>query len=229
MKQYNSIEYFSKLKIDSNVIAFNKLDGSNLRFEWNQKESKKKLNNGFNKFGTRRQIIAPDDETWGEGIELFMNKYSEELDKIFRTNKYYRNAKKVTCFAEFYGENSFAGWHDPAEKGKMQLTLFDIDVYQKGILKAKDFVKQFGHLDIPDIIFEGKYNNQFIEDVRNNVFGLKEGVVVKGVTLTKRKNTENVLMVKIKTLEWLQKVKGLYGAEKLLEEVNGDKSLIKNL
>jgi len=229
MKQYHSIEYFTKLKIDSPVIAFNKLDGSNLRFEWNQKESKKGLNNGFNKFGTRKQIIAPGDDIWGEGIDIFMNKYSESLDRIFRTNKYYRNAKKITAFAEFYGENSFAGWHDPEEKGNMQLTLFDIDVYQKGILKARDFVKQFGELGIPDIIFEGNYNQNFIDDVRNNVYGLKEGVVVKGVVLTKRKNAENVIMIKIKTLEWLQKVKGLYGAEKLLEEVNGDKSLLSNL
>jgi len=36
-------------------------------------------------------------------------------------------------------------------------------------------------------------------------------------------------MIKIKTLEWLQKVKGLYGAEKLLEEVNGDNSLLLDL
>ena len=229
MKQYHSIEYWNKGVMGTNVFAFDKLDGSNLRFEWNQKESKKGKNNGFNKFGTRKQIIGPGDDTWGEGIQIFMNKYSEGLDKIFRTNKYYRNAKKLTCFAEFYGENSFAGWHDPKEKGKMQLTLFDIDVYQKGFLKPRDFIKQFQHLEIPDIIFEGQYNKKLVEDVKNNIYNLKEGVVVKGITLTKRKGVENVWMTKIKTDEWLQKVKGIFGEEKLLEEVNGDSTLINEL
>ena len=230
MKTYHSIEYIGrKGSIEGNVFAFDKLDGSNIRVEWDQKQSKKGLNNGFNKFGTRKQIIGPGDEQWGEAIEIFMNKYSEGLDKIFRDNKQYRNAKKITPFLEFFGENSFAGWHDPEEKGNMQLTLFDVDVYQKSFVKPKDFVKQFQHLGIPEIIFQGQYNNTLVEDVKNNVFGLKEGVVVKGISLTKRKNTENVVMIKIKTNEWLQKVKGLYGQEKLLAEVNGDSSLLLDI
>jgi len=226
MKQYHSIEYWNKGIMGTNVFAFDKLDGSNLRFEWNQKDSKKNNNYGFTKFGTRKQIIGPGDEQWGEGINIFMNKYAIELDKIFRTNKQFRNSKKITAFAEFYGENSFAGWHDPKEKGKMQLTLFDIDVYQKGIIKPRDFIKLFQYLGIPEIIFEGEYNKSLVENVKNNIYGLKEGVVVKGIVLTKRKNKENVWMVKIKTNEWLQKIKGIFGEEKLLKELNNDKTLM---
>jgi len=33
-------------------------------------------------------------------------------------------------------------------------------------------------------------------------------------------------MTKIKTHEWLQKVKGIHGDAKLLEELNGDTSLM---
>ena len=225
MKQYHSIEYWNKGVMGTNVFAFDKLDGSNLRFEWTQKDSKKNSNYGFTKFGTRKQIIGPDDEQWGEGIHIFMDKYATELDRIFRSNKQFRNSKKITSFAEFYGENSFAGWHDPEEKGNMQLTLFDVDV-QKGYIKPRDFVKMFSHLGIPDIVFEGQYNKSLVEDVKNNVYELKEGVVVKGIMLTKRKGIENVFMTKIKTTEWLQKVKGIFGEDKLLEELNGDKSLM---
>ena len=226
MKQYKSIEYWNKGIMGTNVFAFDKLDGSNFRFEYDLKQSNKNLNNGFNIFGTRKQIIGPGDEQWGEGIEIFMNKYSEELDRIFRTDKYYRHAKKITCYAEFYGEKSFAGYHDPIEKGNMNLTLLDVDVYQKGFLKPKDFIKQFQKLGIPDIIFEGEYNKELVENVKNNIYNLKEGVVVKGIRLTKRKNIENVWMVKIKTNEWLRKIKGIYGEEYLLKELNGDKSMI---
>ena len=229
MKTYGKIEYWNKGVMGTNVFAFNKLDGSNIRVCWTQKDSKKGNNNGFNKFGTRRQIIGPGDEQWGEAINIFMNKYSTGLDKIFRDNKQYRNAKKITTFLEFYGENSFAGWHDPKEKGNMNLTLFDVDVYQKSFVKPKDFVKQFSHLGIPEIIFQGQYNKMLVDDVKNNVYGLKEGVVVKGIMLTKRKGIENVWMVKIKTNEWLQKVKGIFGEEKLLSEVNGDSSLLLDI
>ena len=226
MKQYHSIEYWNKGVMGANVFAFDKLDGSNLRFEWTQKDSKKNNNYGFIKFGTRNQIIGPNDEQWGEGIHIFMEKYGPELDKIFRTNKQFRNSKKITSYAEFYGENSFAGWHDPKEKGKMQLTLFDVDVYQKGFMKPREFVKLFQKFGIPEIIFEGEYNKTLVENVKNNIYNLKEGVVVKGIRLTKRKNTENVWMVKIKTNEWLQKIKGIYGEDQLLKELNGDKSLM---
>ena len=60
----------------------------------------------------------------------------------------------------------------------------------------------------------------------NNVYDLSEGVVCKGITKTKRKKIEQIHMSKIKTIEWLQKVKKKYGQDKLLEELNGDKSLM---
>ena len=64
-----------------------------------------------------------------------------------------------------------------------------------------------------------------VENVRNNIYGLNEGVVVKGITKTKRKDIYNIFMVKIKTNNWLQRLKGVHGEEKLLEELNGDMDL----
>lgn len=229
MKQYPTIEYYNKGILGTHVFAFDKLDGSNMRFEWSQKLSKKtSFTNGFVKFGTRRQLTNSTDPAWGLGLQIFTEKYSEGLDKIFRQDKEFRNSKTITVFAEYFGPNSFAGWHDPKDKENnlMELILFDVDIFQKGLLKPKDFIKKFDHLGIPEIVYEGNYNQTLIDDVRNNVYGLDEGVVVKGTTKTKRKDVENVFMTKIKTIEWLKKVKGIHGEDKLLEELNGDKSLM---
>jgi hypothetical protein len=57
---------------------------------------------------------------------------------------------------------------------------------------------------------------------------LKEGVIVKGVVKEKRRSDE-VWMVKVKTLEWLNKVKSRYGEKALLLELNGNKNLKNEL
>ena len=108
-------------------------------------------------------------------------------------------------------------------------SLFDIDVYQKGIVKPYDFIQKFSHLGIPDVVYEGYYNQQLIDDVKNNIYNLSEGVVVKGLIKVKRNDVENDWMVKIKTLNWLEKVKSALGEKKLLEELNGDKSLFNEI
>jgi len=229
MKSFGSVEYYNKGILGTHVLAFDKLDGSQIRAEWNMKLSKKtNFTNGFGKFGTRKQLTYKNDPTWGQAVNMFMDKYSEGLDKIFREDKTFRNARHVTVFAEYFGPNSFAGWHDPKDKANnlMEIVLFDVDIFQKGIMKPKDFIKGFSHLGIPDIIYEGNYNQSLIDDVRNGVYNVEEGVVVKGTTKTKRKGVENVWMTKIKTHEWLQKVKGIHGDAKLLEELNGDTSLM---
>lgn len=228
MKQYPSIEYWNKGIFGTQVYAFDKLDGSNIRAEWSRKLSKKtSFTNGFGKFGTRTQLTYMKDPTWGLAVELFMKKYSSGLDKIFSEDKHFKNARNVTVFAEFFGPNSFAGWHSPDDRKNelMDLVLFDVDIFQKGFMKASDFIQYFEHLGIPKIVYQGYYDEQFVNDVRNNIFGLNEGVVVKGTTKTK-KGAEQIWMTKIKTNEWLQRVKDILGEKKLLEEVNGDKSLI---
>ncbi len=217
MKTYPIVPYYNKGILGTYVYAFDKLDGSNIRAEYNQKH-------GFNKFGTRKQLIGINDPTWGQAISLFQNKYSEGLCKIFKDDKQYKNYKKITVFFEYFGENSFAGWHDPNDK--MNVVLFDVDIFQKGLTKPKDFIKIYGHLGIPDIVYEGIYNQSLIQDVKNNIYNLNEGVVVKGTTKTKRKDIENVWMVKIKTQQWLDKLKNIHGDKKLLEELNGDITLL---
>lgn len=215
MKTYPKIEYHNKGFFGDTVYAFDKLDGSNIRAEWNKKR-------GWYKFGTRTQMISENDPNFGDAIPIFLNKYGDDLDKVFRKN--YSNVQSIVIFGEYVGENSFSGQHDPNDE--KDIVLFDVNLYKKGFISPKEFVDNFGHLDIPDVVYKGEYNNDLITDVRNNTWNLKEGVICKGVRKTK--GNKIVWMTKIKTNEWLQKVKELYGERALLEELNRDRSLLSD-
>lgn len=213
MRTYDKIEYWNKVLFGEDCIAFDKLDGSNLRFEWGHKR-------GFYKFGTRTTMIDRSDRNFGSGIDIFLDKYGEDLDRVFRTK--YRKVESFVVFGEFVGENSFAGQH--VETDAKDVVMFDINQYKRGIIPPFEFVENFGHLDIPEIIHRGKYTRDFVEDIRKNRFGLKEGVIVKGSVRTKTK--EEPWMVKVKTDEWLKRVKEKFGDKYLLEELNNDKTLL---
>jgi hypothetical protein len=102
----------------------------------------------------------------------------------------------------------------------MDVVLFDIDQYKRGLIPAREFVDNFGHLHIPRIIYIGNMNQDFIERVKNNEFNLKEGVICKGIRRTKGRDL--VWMVKIKTSDWLDKLKGKFGEQELTKELNGE-------
>jgi hypothetical protein len=213
MKQYDKIEYYNKIPFGLDCIAFDKLDGSNLRFEWGAKK-------GWYKFGTRNVMIDRTNEQFGIGIDIFLNKYGEKLDNIFRTK--YKKVLSFVVFCEFYGDNSFAGQH--LESDSKDVVLFDVNQYQKGIIDPFEFVDNFGELGIPKIIYKGDFNEELVSDIKNNKYNLSEGVIIKGIKKTKK--SSEVFMAKIKTKEWLNKVKDKFGENYLLDELNGDQNLI---
>ena len=86
------------------------------------------------------------------------------------------------------------------------------------------FIRKFGHLHIPELIYQGEYNMDLIRDVRENVYDLKEGVICKGSR--KSKGQDLVWMTKVKTNLWLERVKDKLGEIALLEEVNGNRNLL---
>ena len=206
MKSYPSLNYYGDYW-SLPVIAFDKLDGSNLRFEYSKKK-------GFYKFGTRNVMIDEKNEQFGKAIPIFLNKYADELGKIFNS-KAYRNHLSFVCFAEFLGENSEYGRHQ--EEDNFDVVLFDVNVYKKGFVKPKDFVNDFGHLHVPKIVYQGNLNKDFVEDVKQNKFDLKEGVIAKGVVGTKK--SEQIYYCKIKTNQWLENLKSKYGEKALQEEL----------
>jgi hypothetical protein len=210
MKAYHTIEKNVQDYIGQHVFGFNKIDGSCIRAEWNKKLSKKThFTNGFGKFGTRNEMIKNASNPFTEAVDIFMDKYSKPLDEIFCENKIFRGVDTITVYGEFFGEHSFAGQHVWDEYH--DLVIFDMFLYKKDYLKPADFIDIFGHLDIPRLVYQGLLDEYIIKDIVSNVYGLKEGLVLKGV------NEGKVWMVKVKTQEWLDKVRTLYGINNNLE------------
>lgn len=189
MMQYPSIdrEYIK----DIHIYAMDKKDGNQIRVEWSAKR-------GFYKFGSKTQLIDKNAPIFGESVNLFLNKYEDDLSKIFKDLRW----RNVVCFCEFYGENSFAGSH---KEEQHDIVLFDISV-DDAILEPRDFLERFEHLHIPTLVYSGNSDEAFIDAVRNSkIEGItNEGVVCKG-PWDKKRNTP--IMFKIKTNAWIEQLK----------------------
>jgi hypothetical protein len=85
------------------------------------------------------------------------------------------------------------------------LVLFDVNIYKKGFVDPQSFIDIFGKLHIPQVLYQGLLNQQFINDVREGKYDVIEGVIVKGG------KGHNIWMRKIKTLTYLQKLKDVFG------------------
>jgi hypothetical protein len=206
MKTYNSIDYYGE-HWGIPIIAFDKLDGSNLRFEWSKKR-------GFYKSGSRNVMIDEKSDQFGNGVTIFREKYEEPLSRIFTTKKY-RDVLSFVCFAEFIGKKSAFGQHD-FENDNFDVVLFDVDRYKKGYVPPKEFVDDFGELGIPRIIYTGNLNKEFIGRVKSNEFDLTEGVICKGKIQTK-KGQDQLYYCKAKTDDWFRRLR-LFGDERLIAD-----------
>jgi len=211
MKQYPSIQHYNKGLYGEKIYAFDKLDGSNIRAEYSCKRKE------WYKFGTKTSMIDKKSD-FADAIPIFKEKYGDKLAKVFSDK--YPKIESVVVFCEYLGETSFAGRHSIEDK--KDLILFDVSLYKKGFVHPNEFIDNFGHLDIPKLVYEGKYTDEFINDIRKNIYNLSEGVICKGVV------GKEVWMTKVKTLEWLRKVKELHGEKYLYMELNNDKQLIKS-
>ena len=193
MKQYPEIPGASKAPLGSPCIAFEKYDGSNLRWEWSKKK-------GWHKFGTRTQLFDHTDPLYGQAIPIFLDTMGDEIAR--RANAIERGVQRVIVFTEFFGPGSFAGKHIP--EGPKELRLFDVNLYKRGLMPPRQFMEEF--CDLPyaaQVVYEGNLNRPFIDGVRNGKYPVEEGVVAKG----------DGWMVKIKTLAYLDKLKKVFGGE----------------
>lgn len=216
MKEYHKIQYYNRGIMGAPVIAFDKLDGSNIRVEWSKKRA-------FYKYGTRTQMLDKTNPTFGPAINIFEEKYFDELHQFFCKEKDFRNLQSILLYFEYVGPNSFAGLHDPNDK--MDLVLIDVWKHGKGWVEPKYFVEQFSEFGIPEIVYRGNLNYEFIQDIKNDIYHLKEGVVAKGTQQTKRVDRK-VWMVKIKANHWYERLKEKYGQKAVLEDIDGDLSVL---
>jgi len=201
MKRYPTIPKDINRSID--VYAFDKLDGSNIRAEWTRKAKV------FSKFGTRKRLLDKNEKPLGEACNLIIEKYQADLTKIFVKERW----EKVICFFEFFGENSFAGNH---EDEPHNVILFDVNPHKKGILRPKEFLSKFAHLDIPELLYHGKANREFQEQVTSATL---PGMTFEGV-VCKSNIKHNPITFKIKNARWIKKLKEMYkGNDALIEEL----------
>lgn len=196
MKEYPSILQSNKVPCGIVLHTFRKEDGSNLRFEWNKKQR-------WYKTGTRTHLFDKTDPTFGMAIPIFQETWAEDLEKIAIDNKW----EELVAFCEFWGEQSIAGQHVPDDPKR--LTLFDVNVYKKGILTPEEFLRLFGHLAIPTYLGERTWNDEFMASVRSSTLeGMSfEGVVGKSYIKTKNK----IVMYKAKSQAWIDRVYEIHG------------------
>lgn len=209
MKKYPTIDYYGEYW-GLPIISFNKLDGSSIRFEWNRKR-------GFYKFGTRNMMIDENSEQFGLGVRIFKEKYEENLTRVF-TSKKYRDILSFVCFAEFVGKKSAFGQHE-FNNDEFDVVLFDIDRYKKGLIPPREFVDDFGEFGIPRVVYEGNLNKELVRRVKEDEFGLSEGVICKGKVQTK-KGVEQLYYCKIKTNDWFTRLRALGDTKLLQDELN---------
>ena len=205
MKAYPSIT--TKIDFSKSYHLFDKLDGSNIRAEWSPKQ-------GFYKFGSRTQLLTPEQAPLYPSIESFRAKYEDELASRFSKAKF----ERAVCFFEWFGPNSaFGSHHDPVEA--MTPVLIDIAVYKKGLMPPEKFIDFTEGLDTPKVLHVGKISEELFQSVRNRTLpGMTfEGVICKG-DFSQREG--GPIMAKIKSNDWLDKLKTL---------CNGDEALYNRL
>lgn len=191
------------------VYAFDKLDGSNVRVEWSRK-------NGFHRWGRRHGLLDDSSPILKRAPEIFDGTLSETLGQIYRNERW----ESCTTFLEFWGWNSFAGNHDSNES--QFVSVFDIDVYKRGLLDPKEFIDITRPLaPIPGgrsaLLYHGNANEQFVKSVKN---GSLSGMTFEGVVCkASGRRPGQVTMFKVKSDAWLSRLKTACGDDARMFEM----------
>src|SRR5262245_20254555 len=106
MKEYPSILSANDLLARSNdylgraFVAFDKLDGSNIRAEWDRKK-------GWHRFGSRRRLLDASLPFLGQAIQLILDGYGDGLARAFTDDPALHRPQEATVYFEFFGPHSF--------------------------------------------------------------------------------------------------------------------------
>lgn len=204
--RYPSIPGPESQYLNQPCIVFEKFDGSNLYFLWEQGKH-------WTEFGTRRFRITPDHEIFGPAWGIFKYKYAQNLIDTIRQYRDYRNTRRLIAFCEYFGPNTFSGLHRPEDE--KDLKLFDVYIPDADFVPPIDFRAHFGHLDIPPVIYEGPFTWQLVLDVYNGKYPIHEGAVAKGRILKRQRKGHKeyeVWMAKFKTKTYLEELQQRAGS-----------------
>ncbi len=199
MKEYPTIS--AELRYGASVYMLDKLDGSNIRGEWSRKK-------GFWKFGRRHGLLDHSTPILLRAPDLIKARYEAALAEVFRALRW----EKAITFFEFYGPSSFAGQHD--EREEQTVTLIGVAGDKKGFVSSRDFVDDFHHVGIPNVVYHGPFSKEIEMQIRE---GRLPGVTFEGVVCQGPFVSPGMpLMFKVKAYAWLEKLRAYCaGDEKL--------------
>lgn len=193
MKKYPSIP--TKISNGKSIYAFAKLDGSNIRAEWNNKK-------GFYKFGSRKRLLGTDQWIIPNAEELIR---AQEKDISLIAKEH--NWDRLLLFYEFWGINSEFGNHEQDDDHKV--SLIDANPYKKGILEPKEYLSIFeDKIQIAPLLYHGFCDDDFVQSVRNSEL---DGMPPEGVVCKCRGKGNTIEMFKIKSQSWYDRLKTFCG------------------
>lgn len=217
MRHYDSINRIQDdgFLLGQSVWTFNKLDGQNFAVKFNPKKSE------FDTFGSRKRMVDENDEQFGETVRYFKtSNIPSVLIELVKKNKgkggIFAGVDEITFYFEWYGEHSFAGFHQAGDE--MHLALIDVFIKKKGYIEPKPFYEIFckdERIETPELIFKGVLTKTFVDEIWNNDWTqegcqwpqIKEGVVCRSTSLLKG---QRMPKVKFKTKWWIDKVHANY-------------------
>jgi hypothetical protein len=216
MKRYPSIELVKagQTPPDRPLYTFDKLDGSNIRFEWSRKK-------GWHKSGMRARLVGKDDEHFAEAetaIDLFHATMGGKLSVFCKEARW----QEVTAFVEFYGRRSFAGLHHPEDE--KHVALLDLTYDKKGFLPPDEYLKLVEETGVPAPNYLGliKWNKSFLWEVEarggaeNPQFDMIDLITFEGI-VGKTTEKKRRLMWKFKTKAWREAIADKFGHGQALD------------
>lgn len=199
MQQYPSIS--KDIIKDLDYYIFDKLDGSNIRVEYSLKK-------GFDKFGTRKKLMSDDSGILNLSKDLILSKEKEVYD-IFKKNKW----QDGTLFFEFFGDQSFAGFH--SENDNFKVSLIDAHISKLGYLAPKEYLKAFDSIEMSEFLGIHRLNQNVINDINNGNF---DGVTFEGI-IGKAFIRNKIVRCKVKNKAWIEKLKNKCGTDEKMFEM----------
>lgn len=204
MKTYPSIPRSLRgRKAVRRLHLFDKLDGSNMRFEWSRKD-------GWTRFGTRHRITNESHPIWGGAMALFQESLAEPIARVAIDQGW----DALVAFGEFWGPNTVGGRHDPSDTKRV--TLFDVAPHKRGLVGPQRFLEYFGDLEIAAYLGEHDWDDALVARVRR---GDLPGVSFEGV-VGKAGDGHRLVMAKAKTQAWVDRVLRRLGPEDGARVVN---------
>ena len=202
MRHYDTIYGIGEKNLDmaswaSQWMMFDKIDGSNLRVEMNQKTGE------FVKWGSRKKLLDPEDDAniLTKAVKIFEDTYDQEALCAFL--KKINSKHRFTLYFEFHGPNSFAGSHDLADDHV--LTLLDIWQEGRGYLSAKVLYEAFPQYAPAYLGTVNEIDSELLRKIR---MGELEGMGPEGVVFKHPTEglSRNQTRLKAKRGAWIVKV-----------------------